>query len=338
MYSIFFQGIYPPDYEDEEQGEEVEVENNDNIVDGVKNEEEDMDTDIGDAEISDQSDSEPYGISERSVHEADIMAQVIQELNSQPPRVTVASVSPPSEHTAVSSSVSPPSQLTAASAAVSSSASRTVKHMQTPAERKKDILAQAMQEHEIFGTMLVPNHDDINHLKAQVIQEHSYARMPQLGGTTVVQPQADQQPQPSFVVNSQQPRATVASVSRPSQYTTASAAVSSSASRTVKHIQTPAERKKDILAQAMQEQKLFDKMPRAKTVVKQEPGVAPGSNIKSVRKPATLVPNCTDLTRAVTGNPELENNNNDNKLVDWPHSVYINDYQNLGEGKWVIYE
>ena len=183
-----------------------------------------------------------------------------------------------------------------------------------------------------------PVHVIVYQNDAQQQQPISYAKMPQLGGTTVVQPQAVQQSQPSFVVNSQQPRATVASVSRPSQYTTASAAVSSSASRTVKHIQTPAERKKDILAQAMQEQKLFDKMPRAKTVVKQEPGVAPGSNIKSVRKPATLVPNCTDLTRAVTGNPELENNNNDNKLVDWPHSVYINDYQNLGEGKWVIYE
>merc|ERR1712037_31315 len=99
---------------------------------------------------------------------------------------------------------------------------------------------------------------------------------------------------PSFVVNSQQPRATLASVSRASQFTTASATVASSSNRTVKHVQSPAERKKDIVAQAMQEQKLFDAIPKAEAVVKQEPGVAPpvkagpvpsGPDVKPVIKP-----------------------------------------------------
>ena len=44
-----------------------------------------------------------------------------------------------------------------------------------------------------------------------------------------------------------------------------------------RHVQSPAERKKDIVAQAMQEQKIFEEnIPKAEPVVKQEPGVAAG--------------------------------------------------------------
>ena len=42
-----------------------------------------------------------------------------------------------------------------------------------------------------------------------------------------------------------------------------------------RHVQSPAERKKDIVAQAMQEQKIFEEnIPKAEPAVKQEPGVA----------------------------------------------------------------
>jgi hypothetical protein len=42
-----------------------------------------------------------------------------------------------------------------------------------------------------------------------------------------------------------------------------------------RHVQSPAERKKDIVAQAMQEQKIFEEnIPKAEPVVKQEPGVS----------------------------------------------------------------
>merc|ERR1740137_482994 len=51
------------------------------------------------------------------------------------------------------------------------------------------------------------------------------------------------------------------------------------AQSTVRHVQSPAERKKDIVAQAMQEQKIFEEsLPKAEPVVKQEPGVAPHSS------------------------------------------------------------
>ena len=49
---------------------------------------------------------------------------------------------------------------------------------------------------------------------------------------------------------------------------------------------SPAERKKDIVAQAMQEQKIFeDSLP--KTEVKQEPGVLPAIDSKPSTKPDT---------------------------------------------------
>ena len=44
-----------------------------------------------------------------------------------------------------------------------------------------------------------------------------------------------------------------------------------------RHVQSPAERKKDIVAQAMQEQKIFEEnIPKAEPLVKQEPGVVSG--------------------------------------------------------------
>ena len=160
-----------------------------------------------------------------------------------------------------------------------------------------------------------PVHVIVYQNDAQQQQPISYAKIPQLGGTAVVQPQAVQQSQPSFVVNSQQPRATVASGSRASQYTAASAssAVTSASSRTVKHVQSPVERKKDILAHAMHGQK--------------HSGLAN--------------PNTIDLTLAE--NKELEdllNNyekemNNNGQLVDPPHPVFIDDYARLGEGAWL---
>ena len=239
----FLKGIYPPDYEDDGSEDDNEVGFQKEI-----NEEEDID--IDEVENSDhQSD------------EAALMAAVIQEINGQQPRTTVASVSGPPQNTATS-------------------ASHNVLHVSS-AERKKDIVTQVMQEKGLFDT--IPKAEAVVKQEpgAQVIQEHSYAKRPQLE-THVSQP-------------SQQPKANVASAS-----------FSSFASRTVKHMQSPAESKKDIVTQAMQEQKLFDIMPKANDSI--------------------------DLTMAVTGNEEEEVNNN--KLVDWP-PVYIEDYKRLGEGSWL---
>ena len=240
----FLKGIYPPDYEDDGSEDDNEVGFQKEI-----NEEEDID--IDEVENSDhQSD------------EAALMAAVIQEINGQQPRATVASVSEPS---------------------------------QSSAERKKDIVTQVMQEQRLFDTSTKAEAVVKQELAVQVIQEHSYAKSPQLE-TSVSQS--------SHVVNSQQPRANVASYSGLLRYTAASASFSSSTSRTVK--QSLAESKKDIVTLAMQEQK-------------QEPRRASGTSI-------------IDLTMAVTGNEEEEVNNN--KLVDWP-PVYIEDYKRLGEGSWL---
>ena len=50
-----------------------------------------------------------------------------------------------------------------------------------------------------------------------------------------------------------------------------------------RQVQSPAERRKDIVAQAMQEQKIFeDSVPKQEPIVKQEPGVsgAGGGNVQ----------------------------------------------------------
>ena len=69
---------------------------------------------------------------------------------------------------------------------------------------------------------------------------------------------------------------------------------------TVRHIQSPAERKKDIVAQAMQEQKIFEEntMPKAEAVVKQEPGVPPVTTA-----PVTAVPSGPDKKPVITSKP-----------------------------------
>ena len=49
----------------------------------------------------------------------------------------------------------------------------------------------------------------------------------------------------------------------------------SSAQSIARQVQSPAERRKDIVAQAMQEQKIFeDSVPKQEPIVKQEPGVS----------------------------------------------------------------
>lgn len=63
-------------------------------------------------------------------------------------------------------------------------------------------------------------------------------------------------------------------------------AVASMTSQLQNSTRSPAERKKDIVAQAMQEQKIFeDSLP--KTEVKQEPGVLPTIDSKPSTKPDT---------------------------------------------------
>ena len=168
-------------------------------------------------------------------------------------------------------------------------------------------------------------HDDISDdvrgheaaLIAQVIQEHSYAKIPQLG--TVAQP--------SLVVNSQQPRACEVSMSRPSK------SLLTSTGDAAKDLQSPTNQ--------MQEQRLFDAIPKVEAVVKTGPNVK--SVIKPLQKKTSGTPNCIDLTLAVTGNSQLkdlfssfeEEINNNEQLVDWPHPVYIEDYKRLGEGEWL---
>jgi len=68
---------------------------------------------------------------------------------------------------------------------------------------------------------------------------------------------------------------------------------------TVRHVQSPAERKKDIVAQAMQEQKIFEEntMPKAEAVVKQEPGVPPVSTAPA------MIPSGPDKKPVITSKP-----------------------------------
>ena len=160
------------------------------------------------------------------------------------------------------------------------------------------LVDQVMQEQKLLDTITC---DDSDHMRgheaalvAQVIKEHSYAKIPQIG--------------------------TVASMSKPPQSQT----------------------------QQVQEQKLFDAIPKAESVVKQEPDVAPpvkagplpsGSDVKPVRN----TPNLIDTTMAVSSNPELinlvntfeEETNDNDLLVDWPSPIYIEDYKVLAEGKWL---
>ena len=169
------------------------------------------------------------------------------------------------------------------------------------------------------------HHDDISDetrgheaaLISQVIQEHSYAKTPQLGSVA----------KPSLVVNSQQPRTTEVLVSRPSQ------SLLTSTADTAKDIQSPTNQ--------MQEQRLFDANPKVEAVVKTGPDVK--SVIKPPQNQTSGTPNKIDLTLAVTGNSQLEDLfrsfeeevNNNEQLVDWPHPVYIEDYKRLGEGEWL---
>ena len=57
-----------------------------------------------------------------------------------------------------------------------------------------------------------------------------------------------------------------------------------------RHVQSPAERRKDIVAQAMQEQKIFEEsIPKQEPVVKQEPGVPTDINVSSSQDTKPLI-------------------------------------------------
>lgn len=60
---------------------------------------------------------------------------------------------------------------------------------------------------------------------------------------------------------------------------------------TPRHVQSPAERRKDIVAQAMQEQKIFEEnVPKMEPIVKQEPGVSgTDANVTSATDTKPLV-------------------------------------------------
>jgi hypothetical protein len=67
-----------------------------------------------------------------------------------------------------------------------------------------------------------------------------------------------------------------------------------------RHVQSPAERKKDIVAQAMQEQKIFEEnIPKAEPVVKQEPGVAAGGDATAEAGGADGKPAVVSATKSV---------------------------------------
>lgn len=146
-----------------------------------------------------------------------------------------------------------------------------------------------------------PVHVIVYQNDAQQQQPISY-KIPQLGAA-VVNPQQNQ----SFVVSDHN---SVSRAEQRVQYTAATAAAATSvaaaarqtsaaattaATSATRHVQSPAERKKDIVAQAMQEQKIFEANNgvKAEAVVKQEPGVAPvkagpapaGPDIKPVITP-----------------------------------------------------
>ena len=115
----------------------------------------------------------------------------------------------------------------------------------------------------------------------------------------------------------------------------------------------------NITAPSLEEQKLFDTMPKVEAVVKQElgmgvadsPSVKAGPllsvpDVKPVIKPPPkqfVNPNIIDLTMTVTANPDLsdlltcfeEESSNNFLLVDWPSPLYIEDYKLLAEGQWL---
>lgn len=72
------------------------------------------------------------------------------------------------------------------------------------------------------------------------------------------------------------------------------------AQTTPRHVQSPAERRKDIVAQAMQEQKIFDEnMPKMEPIVKQEPGVS-GTDTSAVTTATETKPLVTATKSAPT--------------------------------------
>ena len=57
-----------------------------------------------------------------------------------------------------------------------------------------------------------------------------------------------------------------------------------------RHVQSPAERRKDIVAQAMQEQKIFEEsIPKQEPIVKQEPGVTTDPNVSNSQDTKPLI-------------------------------------------------
>ena len=132
-----------------------------------------------------------------------------------------------------------------------------------------------------------------NDAQQQQQQPISY-KIPQLGAVSVPQNQ-------SFVSANNDQRGGAGgnvqySVSSAARQPAVAAAVATS-NTTVRHVQSPAERKKDIVAQAMQEQKIFDAMPKAEAVVKQEPGVPP---VKTPVSSAAAAANGPDIKPVIT--------------------------------------
>jgi len=117
-------------------------------------------------------------------------------------------------------------------------------------------------------------------------------KIPQLG--TVVHSQEQ-----NFVVNDQggQIRQTAASThqTEPEPVVQQATAVQSIA----RQVQSPAERRKDIVAQAMQEQKIYEEtVPKQEVNVKQEPGVAPAMPAASAASTAAASSTTTASTTA----------------------------------------
>ena len=64
----------------------------------------------------------------------------------------------------------------------------------------------------------------------------------------------------------------------------------SQAQAITRHVQSPAERRKDIVAQAMQEQKIFEEsIPKQEPIVKQEPGVTTDPNVSNSQDNKPLI-------------------------------------------------
>ena len=137
-----------------------------------------------------------------------------------------------------------------------------------------------------------PVHVIVYQNEAQQQQPISY-KLPQLGSAVVQQPGQTFVSQAAASSGGQQ----YGSQARPASQTTT--AQSSSQPR---HVQSPAERKKDIVAQAMQEQKIFEEnLPKSEPMtVKQEPGVAP---TQSTMKSATA--NMKDIKPTLTAGGKI---------------------------------